>query len=138
MLNNKIKENSSTVRAEENKTVTFSVAVIPEKISTNVKKTAKDEPKNPSIIGGGNPNWEAIKTQKMRVLAYLKAYGSITKQDAYDTFKMFELPVAICQLRKDGYVIDSESERDRNNKKLTRYKLRSEPGQNEDKTDETN
>ena len=45
-------------------------------------------------------------TQKQACLDYLKQYGSITPLEALTAFHSFRLAAIICELRKEGYVID--------------------------------
>ena len=45
-------------------------------------------------------------TQKEACLDYLERYGSITPLEALTAFNSFRLAALICELRKDGYLID--------------------------------
>lgn len=48
------------------------------------------------------------KSQKEMVLEYLKTHRGITPLEALDMFGCFRLAAVICELRKDGYDIDTE------------------------------
>lgn len=47
-------------------------------------------------------------TQKEACLDYLERYGSITPLEALTAFNSFRLAALICELRRDGYVIDTK------------------------------
>ena len=48
------------------------------------------------------------KSQKEMVLEYLKTHRGITPLEALDMFGCFRLAAVICELRKDGYDIETE------------------------------
>ena len=50
------------------------------------------------------------ETQKDMVLAHLQAEGSITSMEAIMQYGITRLAVAVCRLRKEGWLIDSVTE----------------------------
>ena len=50
---------------------------------------------------------EKKMTQKEACLDYLERYGSITPLEALTAFNSFRLAAIICELRKDGYFIET-------------------------------
>lgn len=62
------------------------------------------------------------KSQKEMVLEYLKTHRGITPLEALDMFGCFRLAAVICELRKDGYDIETEMVT-RNEKTYANYKL---------------
>ncbi len=53
-----------------------------------------------------NTRFDKKKTKKEMCLDYLEQYDSITPLEALTAFNSFRLAALICELRKDGYVID--------------------------------
>lgn len=52
-------------------------------------------------------------TQREACLDYLERYGSITPLEALTAFHSFRLAALICVLRKDGYAIKTELNKDK-------------------------
>lgn len=50
---------------------------------------------------------EKNMTQKEACLDYLERYGSITPLEALTAFNSFRLAAIICELRKDGHLIET-------------------------------
>lgn len=56
---------------------------------------------------------EKKMTQREACLDYLEKYGSITPLEALTAFHSFRLAAIICALRKEGYVIKTELNKDK-------------------------
>ena len=56
----------------------------------------------------------ARMTQKDKILAYMRTYGSITPMDALREFGCLRLSARIADLKKDGHIIATEMVADRN------------------------
>lgn len=52
-------------------------------------------------------------TQKAACLDYLQKYGSITPLEALTAFRSFRLAALIWELRKEGYIIKTELNKDK-------------------------
>ena len=67
-------------------------------------------------------------TQAQRILAYMEEYGSISQLEALRDIGCFRLASRICDLRRQGVPIESETETVKNrfgeNTYIKRYRLR--------------
>jgi len=54
------------------------------------------------------------KTQKEKILEYLKKFGSITWLEAYRDLGIARLGARIFELKEDGYLIESKTEHGKN------------------------
>ena len=67
------------------------------------------------------------KTQKERILDYIKEFGSITSLEAYSELGITQLGARLDQLKREGYMFSTETEKGKNrygeNVKYKRYRL---------------
>ena len=67
------------------------------------------------------------KTQKERILDYMKEFGSITSLEAYSELGITQLGARLDQLKREGYMFSTETEKGKNrygeNVKYKRYRL---------------
>ena len=54
------------------------------------------------------------KTQKERILDYIKEFGSITSLEAYSELGITQLGARLDQLKREGYMFSTESEKGKN------------------------
>ena len=67
-----------------------------------------------------------LESQYDMILKHLKRGDSITPLDALDKYGCFRLAAVICELRKDGYNIESKTVHNSNTRKrYARYTLNS-------------
>ena len=68
-----------------------------------------------------------MKSQKQEILEYIKKHGSISSWEAYSKLGITQLGARLDQLRKDGYLFETEwvHKKNRNGKKTSykKYKL---------------
>lgn len=68
-----------------------------------------------------------MKSQKQKILEYIKKHGSISSWEAYSKLGITQLGARLDQLRKDGYLFETEwvHKKNRNGKKTSykKYKL---------------
>ena len=68
-----------------------------------------------------------MKSQKQEILEYIKKHGSISSWEAYSKLGITQLGARLNQLRKDGYLFETEwvHKKNRNGKKTSykKYKL---------------
>ena len=67
------------------------------------------------------------KTQKQRILDYIKEFGSITSLEAYSELGITQLGARLDQLKREGYMVSTEFEKGKNRYgekvKYKRYRL---------------
>lgn len=67
------------------------------------------------------------KTQKQRILEYINKFGSITSLEAYSELGITQLGARLDQLKREGYMFSTETEKGKNrygeNVKYKRYRL---------------
>ena len=67
------------------------------------------------------------KTQKQRILDYIKEFGSITSLEAYSELGITQLGARLDQLKREGYMFSTETEKGKNKYgekvKYKRYRL---------------
>lgn len=67
------------------------------------------------------------KTQKERILDYIKEYGSISSWEAYSELGITQLGARLDQLKREGYMFSTEFEKGKNrygeDVKYKRYRL---------------
>ena len=67
------------------------------------------------------------KTQKERILDYIKEFGSISSWEAYSELGITQLGARLDQLKREGYMFSTEFEKGKNrygeNIKYKRYRL---------------
>ena len=67
------------------------------------------------------------KTQKERILDYIKEYGSISSWEAYSELGITQLGARLDQLKREGYMFSTEFEKGKNRYgevvKYKRYRL---------------
>lgn len=61
------------------------------------------------------------KSQNEMVLEHLMTGRSITPLEAIGVYGIYRLAARVCELKKAGYVIESEVRRDKNKKPYARY-----------------
>ena len=54
------------------------------------------------------------KTQKERILDYIKEFGSITSLEAYSELGITQLGARLDQLKREGYMFSTECEKGKN------------------------
>ena len=54
------------------------------------------------------------KTQKERILDYMKEFGSITSLEAYSELGITQLGARLDQLKREGYMFSTELEKGKN------------------------
>lgn len=54
------------------------------------------------------------KTQKERILDYIKEFGSITSLEAYSELGITQLGARLDQLKREGYMFSTEFEKAKN------------------------
>ena len=54
------------------------------------------------------------KTQKERILDYIKEFGSITSLEAYSELGITQLGARLDQLKREGYMFSTELEKGKN------------------------
>lgn len=54
------------------------------------------------------------KTQKERILDYIKEFGSISSWEAYSELGITQLGARLDQLKRDGYMFSTEFEKSKN------------------------
>lgn len=68
-----------------------------------------------------------MKSQKEEILDYIKKHGSITSYEAYQKLGITQLGARLDQLRKDGYLFETEWVHKKNRKgqktSFKKYKL---------------
>lgn len=68
-----------------------------------------------------------MKSQKEEILDYINKHGSISSWEAYSKLGITQLGARLDQLRKDGYLFETEwvHKKNRNGKKISykKYKL---------------
>lgn len=67
------------------------------------------------------------KTQKERILEYIKEFGSISSWEAYSELGITQLGARLDQLKREGYMFSTEFEKGKNrfgeDVKYKRYRL---------------
>ena len=67
------------------------------------------------------------KTQKERILDYIKEFGSISSWEAYSELGITQLGARLDQLKREGYMFSTEFEKGKNrygeDVKYKRYRL---------------
>ena len=67
------------------------------------------------------------KTQKERILEYINKFGSITSLEAYSELGITQLGARLDQLKREGYMFSTETEKGKNrfgeDVKYKRYRL---------------
>lgn len=61
------------------------------------------------------------KTQKQKVLAYIRKHGSITSIEAFAALGVTRLSAIVYYIKEDGVLIDSVTEIGKNGKHWSRY-----------------
>lgn len=67
-----------------------------------------------------------VQTQRNKILEHMIVHGSITPLEALENIGCFRLGARIFELRKRGYIIDTEKER-KYGKRYARYVLKEIP-----------
>ena len=72
-------------------------------------------------------NTSSYMTQEEQVLDYMRKHGSITSWEAIWEYHITRLAAVVCNMRKDGYDIDTIYETNQYGTRYGRYVLKEEP-----------